>query len=83
MTITGGTAPTTTKAIPDLALATLIGSLGPTLAWAGLGGLMADISGGPGSYSALSIAYAVAAALSGLVPIAASRGTRPVDSIEA
>ncbi len=48
----------------------IIGGILPTLAWAGLGGLMADIFGGPIRYSAMSIAYAVAAALSGIVPIA-------------
>ena len=48
----------------------IIGGILPTLAWAGLGGLMADIFGGPVRYSALSIAYAVAATLSGFVPIA-------------
>lgn len=46
----------------------IIGGILPTLAWAGLGGLMASIFGGPVRYSALSIAYAVAAALSGAVP---------------
>jgi MFS family permease len=46
----------------------IIGGILPTLAWAGLGGLMANIFGGPVRYSALSIAYAIAAALSGAVP---------------
>lgn len=55
---------------PILVATMIIGGILPTLAWAGLGGLMADIFGGPVRYSALSIAYAVAAALSGLVPIA-------------
>lgn len=55
---------------PILVGTMIIGGILPTLAWAGLGGLMADIFGGPVRYSALSIAYAVAAALSGLVPIA-------------
>jgi len=55
---------------PILVGTMIIGGILPTLAWAGLGGLMADIFGGPIRYSALSIAYAVAAALSGLVPIA-------------
>jgi MFS family permease len=48
----------------------IIGGILPTLAWAGLGGLMANIFGGPVRYSALSIAYAVAAALSGAIPFA-------------
>ncbi|CAN5494276.1 MFS transporter [soil metagenome] len=55
---------------PILVATMIIGGILPTLAWAGLGGLMADIFGGPVRYSALSIAYAVAAALSGIVPIA-------------
>ena len=46
----------------------IIGGILPTLAWAGLGGLMANIFGGPIRYSALSIAYAIAAALSGAIP---------------
>lgn len=46
----------------------IIGGILPTLAWAGLGGLMANIFGGPIRYSAMSIAYAVAAALSGAIP---------------
>lgn len=46
----------------------IIGGILPTLAWAGLGGLMADLFGGPIRYSALAIAYAVAAALSGAIP---------------
>ena len=48
----------------------IIGGILPTLAWAGLGGLMANIFGGPVRYSAISIAYAVAAALSGIIPFA-------------
>jgi MFS family permease len=55
---------------PILVGTMIVGGILPTLAWAGLGGLMADIFGGPVRYSALSIAYAVAAALSGLVPFA-------------
>ena len=47
----------------------IIGGILPTMAWAGLGGLMADLFGGSIRYSAMSIAYAVAAAISGLVPI--------------
>jgi hypothetical protein len=48
----------------------IIGGILPTMAWAGLGGLMANIFGGAVRYSALSIAYAVAAALSGIIPFA-------------
>lgn len=54
---------------PILVGTMIIGGILPTLAWAGLGGLMSDIFGGPVRYSALSIAYAVAAALSGAIPV--------------
>lgn len=54
---------------PILVGTMIIGGIFPTLSWAGLGGLMADIFGQSIRYSALSIAYAVAAALSGLIPI--------------
>lgn len=47
----------------------IVGGILPTMAWAGLGGLMADAFGGPIRYSALSVSYAVAASLSGLVPL--------------
>ena len=47
----------------------VIGGLLPTLSWAGLGGLMADLFQGPIRYSALSIAYAVAATISGFIPL--------------
>jgi MFS family permease len=53
---------------PILVATMIIGGILPTLAWAGLGGLMANIFGGPVRYSALSISYAIAAALSGTVP---------------
>ncbi len=46
----------------------IIGGILPTLAWAGLGGLMTNIFGGPVRYSAMAIAYAIAAALSGAIP---------------
>jgi MFS family permease len=55
---------------PILVATMIIGGILPTLAWSGLGGLMADLFGGPIRYSALSIAYAVAAVISGLVPVA-------------
>ena len=54
---------------PILVGTMIVGGIFPTLSWAGLGGLMADIFGQSIRYSALSIAYAVAAALSGLIPI--------------
>jgi MFS family permease len=53
----------------EILVATMIvGGILPTMAWAGLGGLMANIFGGAIRYSALSIAYAVAAVVAGLVP---------------
>lgn len=55
---------------PILVATMIIGGILPTLSWAGLGGLMADLFGGPIRYSALSIAYAVAAVIAGLVPLA-------------
>jgi MFS family permease len=57
---------------PILVATMIVGGILPTLAWAGLGGLMADIFGGPIRYSALSIAYAIAAVIAGLVPLATS-----------
>ncbi|GAB3405136.1 MFS transporter [Schumannella luteola] len=54
---------------PILVGTMIIGGILPTLAWAGLGGLMADVFGGPIRYSALSIAYAVAATISGFIPL--------------
>jgi membrane protein implicated in regulation of membrane protease activity len=48
----------------------IVGGILPTLSWAGLGGLMADIFGGAIRYSALSIAYSVAAVISGVIPLA-------------
>ena len=53
---------------PILVGTMIIGGILPTLAWAGLGGLMADIFTGPIRYSALSIAYSFAAVVSGLIP---------------
>jgi len=55
---------------PILVATMIVGGILPTMAWAGLGGLMANIFGGSVRYSALAIAYAVAAALSGIVPFA-------------
>lgn len=55
---------------PILVATMIIGGILPTLSWAALGGLMADIFGGPIRYSALSIAYAIAAVISGLIPLA-------------
>jgi MFS family permease len=55
---------------PILVATMIIGGILPTLSWAALGGLMSDIFGGPIRYSALSIAYAIAAVISGLIPLA-------------
>ena len=55
---------------PILVATMIIGGILPTLSWAALGGLMADLFGGPIRYSALSIAYALAAVVSGFIPLA-------------
>lgn len=47
----------------------IIGGILPTAAWAALGGLMNDLFPDHFRYSALSIAYAVAATISGFVPL--------------
>ncbi|MDL9979595.1 MFS transporter [Microbacterium sp. ASV49] len=47
----------------------IIGGILPTAAWAALGGLMNDLFPDHFRYSALSIAYAIAATLSGFVPL--------------
>lgn len=65
---------------PILVGTMIIGGILPTLAWAGLGGLMADLFGGSVRYSALSIAYAVAAALSGLIPTVTAALSRATDA---
>ena len=64
---------------PILVGTMIIGGILPTLAWAGLGGLMADIFGGAVRYSALAIAYAVAAALSGLIPTVTASLSKATD----
>lgn len=46
----------------------IVGGILPTLAWAGLGGLMADLFPSAVRYSALSVAYSVAALLTSFVP---------------
>ncbi len=55
---------------PILVGTMIVGGILPTLSWAGLGGLMSDLFSGPVRYSALSIAYSVAAVISGLIPLA-------------
>ncbi len=65
---------------PILVGTMIVGGILPTLAWAGLGGLMADIFGGPVRYSALAISYAVAAALSGLIPTVTASLSKATDA---
>lgn len=55
---------------PILVGTMIIGGILPTLSWAALGGLMADLFPGRFRYSALSIAYSIAAVISGLIPAA-------------
>lgn len=57
---------------PILVGTMIVGGILPTLAWAGLGGLMSDLFSGPVRYSALSISYSVAAVISGLIPLITS-----------
>ncbi|MDQ1564173.1 MAG: hypothetical protein QOI14_1124 [Actinomycetota bacterium] len=54
---------------PILVATMIIGGILPTLSWAALGGLMSNMFGGPIRYSALSIAYSIAAVISGLIPL--------------
>ncbi|MBX3092251.1 MAG: MFS transporter [Cryobacterium sp.] len=65
---------------PILVGTMIVGGILPTLAWAGLGGLMSDLFTGPVRYSALSIAYSVAAVISGLIPIATQALAAATDS---
>jgi MFS family permease len=53
---------------PILVATMIIGGILPTLSWAGLGGLMADLFDGASRYSALSISYSIAAVVAGLIP---------------
>lgn len=46
----------------------VIGGILPTLSWAALGGLMADLFPGPIRYSALSVPYSIAALITSFVP---------------
>jgi MFS family permease len=66
---------------PILVGTMIIGGILPTLAWAGLGGLMADIFGGPIRYSALAISYAIAASLSAFIPALTQRLAIATDSV--
>lgn len=46
----------------------IVGGILPTASWAALGGTMAELFRGRHAYSALAIAYAIAAVLSGFIP---------------
>ncbi len=46
----------------------IIGGILPTLSWAGLGGLMSDLFPSRNRYSALSVAYSIAALLTAFIP---------------
>ncbi|GAA1491073.1 MFS transporter [Brachybacterium sacelli] len=50
----------------------VIGGILPTMSWAALGGLMSDLFPGRFRYTALSVAYAVAATVGGFVPLLTS-----------
>lgn len=53
---------------PILVGSMIIGGILPTLAWAGLGGLMSDLFPSEVRYSGLSVAYSLAALLTAFVP---------------
>ncbi len=55
---------------PILVGTMIVGGILPTMSWAALGGLMNDLFPDHVRYSALSISYAVAATVSGFVPLA-------------
>jgi MFS family permease len=54
---------------PILVATMIIGGILPTMSWAALGGLMNDLFPDHFRYSALSFAYALAATISGFVPL--------------
>lgn len=47
----------------------IVGGILPTASWAALGGTMGELFRGRHAYSALSIAYAIAAVVSGFIPL--------------
>ncbi len=55
--------------VPVLIGMMLIGGILPTMSWAALGGLMHDLFDSRFAYTALSFSYAIAATISGFVPI--------------
>ena len=54
---------------PILVGTMIVGGILPTMSWAALGGLMNDLFPDHFRYSALSVAYAIAATVSGFVPL--------------
>ncbi|MFJ6652472.1 MFS transporter [Microbacterium sp. NPDC091313] len=54
---------------PILVATMIVGGILPTMSWAALGGLMNDLFPDSFRYSALSLAYAFAATISGFVPL--------------
>lgn len=54
---------------PILVATMIIGGILPTMSWAALGGLMSDLFPDHFRYSALSLTYAIAATISGFVPL--------------
>jgi MFS family permease len=54
---------------PILVATMIIGGILPTMSWAALGGLMNDLFPDSFRYSALSLSYAIAATVSGFVPL--------------
>ena len=55
---------------PILVSTMIVGGILPTASWAALGGLMSDLFPGRFRYSAMSVAYSIAAVISGFVPFA-------------
>jgi MFS family permease len=54
---------------PILVATMIVGGILPTMSWAALGGLMNDLFPDSFRYSALSMSYAIAATISGFVPL--------------
>ncbi|WP_036327340.1 MFS transporter, partial [Microbacterium sp. B19] len=54
---------------PILVATMIIGGILPTMSWAALGGLLSDLFPDHFRYSALSLTYAIAATISGFVPL--------------
>ncbi len=54
---------------PILVATMIVGGILPTMSWAALGGLMNDLFPDSFRYSALSVSYAIAATVSGFVPV--------------